>query len=360
MPDLIEELKNSSENNQESVLKSIRKFCVLFYIEFRGFEGRLKIDGAKIIVEDREITDDYMTTKASWKILPEEWTTSISKIETLARKIIRNYGTSFKRGVYLVPREKFGELAEKLEELKVRYDKNIEEQVNNWETVLERTRQYVTEKVSAAAWNSIRNRLPSKENVAKKYSMRYGFWPIGSDSFAIAKMVNFVDASLSEMIQRGILPEKEVTEIQSHIKAIKEECGEETRCFDTATLREHFAFVRQETEKMLKERLEFAFEEPKRELAEAINNLIEKIGEPRSLKQAAVSNVQRAFEKLKSFAWMCPQDLVAKMNEVESSIQGMDRNSLLDTSTREGLTRMIRSVSESINSSGSGRRMVDI
>lgn len=346
---------NRMIQTESKALVEIRKHAVLIYLDFRKYEGRIKMHGAQLIIEDKEVDDDEIVTKSNWKLIPNDWLSGLRKVEYRAKNCLRRNGSRIRNSVYLIPNTVFNQVVEELEDVKIQHHQVAAENVRLWPTVLEEIKRKVVDKTSEKAWEEIAPRLLTQEKLLERYRMEFGFWPIGGDMLSIGSVLEECISELSQIANGS----EQLLSIQAKLARVLEENGDRIGKIQSRDVADRIQMLRASTNKMLQERLEAAFEEPRRELSAAIVELIKRINENSQLRNTSLGRVERAMQKLLNFRWMCTDELANQLNNASRQITEFRESASVPSYTGE-ISDILKGVMKVLNSPETGNRYCDI
>lgn len=332
---------DTSPNAVETMLDVVRRNGVLTSIDFTSFEGRTMVDSTgevKVLVNnveaDKDVADELMT-RNSWKLAPREWRLESGRIRNRAKRAVLRYGAIFRRGVYLVPLKKYDEIYQELDQIRIEYDQFADQKVATWPAECDKLKAKIVEKYGERTWQSVESKLPRVDKIRSRFSMTIGAWPIGGSTGGpeIAKLIDDLSEAVDDLSIAPELPSVLNGKIGAVLRltgALRAAASGLPQHFSAEKLAEYTALIRNSTEQMLRESLTRAFDEPRQELYESIDNLLRIINESSSVRQPSVDAVKRAWDRLKGFSWLAPDDLAQRMEELDRRVNNTSAEDIRD------------------------------
>lgn len=285
------------------VLKKVMGRCLLITFTFHRWRGNYQIEDSEMLKEGKKIPKS-LTTPGRWKLIPKDVNEKFNTLEAEARNTLAKYSVPFSmHGVYIVPISKADELFTKLKAIRDKLDDYVSNLYSDeaYAAILEEIEKEVGSNV--AALESIKKVFPSKEEIKKKYGIVWAIAPIGSPN------VDFEDPS--EFIQEA----------------------------------------REATNKLVMNSVESMLTQPRKEVADAINNLLElleknKKGSKGSVRKASLDNIKEAFDKLRSFSFLADDALLEAMKDAEEQLDIEPKKLNSDAAAAENLSKVLRAISE--------------
>ena len=353
--------------NVERIYEEINRHAVLMYLDFKRYDGQIQATGSRVLVNEAEVGDEMMT-KPGWRILPDDWRKAISRVTSRPKRAVRQVGTLFKAGVYMVPRQKFEALYHNLMEYRDQFNEVADRQCLRWPEVLSRARRYIVDKCGEATWGQVERELPTSETVRSKYAMRIGLWPVGGsgtsvEAVGLASRIEQRCRSLKARLDYGNTDgltdefKDDLDSLSGLVDSLRATIGGNGR-IDVGDLGGYMATAREATEQMLRETLEQQFAEPRRELQESLTALLAAVDGAGSVRGATLARFRQAWDRLESFRWLATEDLQRQLDEIGPRLDLVDRESIRSTETGAQLVESLRSIRESLNSSSS--RFLDV
>ena len=263
------------------------------------------------------ILDDESITRTKVNLLTEKWPTAGSpdgtpwkklfgKLRSRQATIVNKYSTGFPDmpGVRLVPKVAGVGLFRELDAVKA----DLNTLADQFCDALDQIKAELGNKLDAKVWAAIRNKIP-----ATREKMRLKF-----NSAALPIEISGQESSILTM--------SELQEFRGTIKA------------------------------QIDSRVEAAVEEmigaPRRELAAAIDALVELLSQESRVTDRSFNAVRQAMQKLRHFSFAAPPELLQRMNQVEESIRSSDPATLRSSpDSRVRLAAAISGITEELRDS---------
>lgn len=340
----------------EAALREIRKNCFLLSITVRRWDGKYQIPGANSQVEHREIAND-LVTKPCWKLVPGEWHKQIQPYVSGIRAAIYKVGVPFKEGVYIVPRTKARELLHQVESIRRDYKALATQFCDAWPGILGALKNKICSELGEHQWLVLEKKIPDQDNLESLFDVEVALWPIGGSGSELP--IGMLDRL---EILKEMLPEAELTlQSESAPSALSElvtEVRKLLECSETGVGRIASESIdiwmseaNETTARLVGKAVEGMLREPVQEFAEAVQNLENLQDREGVCRSGTLDAIRRAYDKLIGFQFMVPDELAAKLKQVEVRLGQVSPRDVNTRSALAGnLTRSLREISKELSS----------
>ena len=293
------------------ITSQLARSVAFVVVSVHMWRGQYNIKGAKVEVSDKEVSAK-LTTHPRWYLIPPEWRERFQTIESklkgcvLKAKIINpdDEDQDVKqvlrfpiRGVSIIPRSRLVDLFEQLEDIEsTEFKTAIAQFEAKWPDIIEWAKGEVKEH-PPEVWNAIRAIMPkSGSEAAKRFSVEKVVIPIQIGSAMDLEYLSGQDATkyIGKMKEYG----KNFTKIVADtiIVGLQDE------------------------------------------LNDAVDTLVNRVGEGGVIKNSNLQAVQNVFEKYKSFDFLMTPDLQDQMFKLATQLGELDAQDLNKALKETGAT----------------------
>ncbi len=347
-------------------MRSLEKHCHILSVTVRRWRGHFQAKDAVVTVAGDEV-DKALLSKPQWRLF-EKWNKELGPYESQIRKTVYERSVTFRDGVYIVPKTKAQELVLEVNALRDQYMAKVGEMVEKWDDfVLELSRGF-----SAEVWKVLSAKIPSKAKLPELYGVDISLWSSGDNEAALACLEELPKARAALAgLDRLRLDRKvdsrdrdAVNRLLSAVDAMVRAADSESGKLVSEGVGDWLSEVKATTSRVLEGAVNSMLEVPVQEFAEALANM-EEVASNGRCRAATIDAVRRSYEKLKSFSFMVPAEILAKMERVGSRLESVNASlvnqnqtsaSRLVDSLREIRGDLAREVEESRQSSGRAKR----
>jgi len=283
---------NSSQKSVEvnNILMKVQQYCLLVTLHVHYWIGNPQIENPNVIVEEEAI--DQQVAPPRWKLMPKLWRTQFQKLETKARGIIGTYSVPFKlRGVYIVPIESAIPLFENLNEVRSQFNEVTDSFIGSYDEWVSSLKTDLGNKL----FQLVKKHIPTKKKLGDKFGIEWAIVPMGQPS------TNFEDYNVNTLVSEA----------------------------------------REAMNKIIADSVETMIKQPREELVEAVNSVVGLVNaDKKFLKSSSHENLQKAFNKYRSFANIIDNDgtILNLMKNIEGQLDGITARDInRDEEVRNGL-----------------------
>lgn len=295
--------------SDQNLLDKLTELCELLHVSVHRPRLVFRINNVQIKVGQLEL-NKKQATHSSWKMMPDEMETEINAIESRVRRLMSQYSVSFKShcvdadgdaedyridGIYLVPASRAEDLLTELNSLNTEL-RNV---VRDWTSNGDRFRNAVLARLGADAYELAKGKIPSLKQMLQTTRITAVSIPFGSNQDRVHEAGN----------------------------------------------REFLRQARERTSQMVEQVTMNLFYEPRRELAEVLDNLSKLISNNGRVRENSLNPVRRALDKLRMFDMIMDDDLnnrITELMNIANNVAMSEQN--LDVATNNGLLAALRSV----------------
>lgn len=300
-------LTNQNESRREveidGVLKRVQQHCLLVTLNVHCWQGCPQIEDAYVAYNEQEL-DTRVSTLPRWKLMPRSWQSKFHGLESKARTAIKTYSVPFSlRGVYIVPLVNAEELFTRLREIRELYIVLVDQFLEDYDSWIDDLKESLQE-----AFETVKGYIPPKQKLKYKFGIEWAIVPMGQpgntvDDFSISDLVREAKQTMADMVMSSV---------------------------------------------------ETMVQQPRAELAEAIDNLVKIISKENraALKGASLEKLYKAFQKYRSFASIIDTEgkLLNLLDNVENELEGVSTRQInRDESIRDGLLQVLGAVQTEVN-----------
>lgn len=279
------------------VTSELAKSIAFVVVSVHMWRGQYHIRNAQVKVAGEELSQK-MSTKPRWNLMPPKWREKFTNIDSKIKGCINkarilNPDTDDDsveellrfpvRGISIVPRNRLVALFDDLEKIEEgEFKSTVENLSNDWESVIEWARNEVKDH-PPEVWNMVRAFLPtSGASAAERFNIEKIVIPIKLDSGADLEYLSGTSAT-------------------DYVKKMKEYGQNFTkRVADTIIL---------------------GLQD---ELNNAVDTLVNRIGEGGTIKNANLTMVRNVFDKYRSFDFLMTTELQMKMSKLAADLGEYD------------------------------------
>ncbi len=319
------------------VLGEIKRSCYLIYVTIRAWAGQYVIQGANVEVDGRGL-DETITTAPRWKLMPDSWHKRVRPFEGKIRKAIRAVAVPFKDGVYLVPKKRARDLINDIRRIRAEYKAEVERLVEEWPNEVRRLEDRIIADAGPEQWMAVSKMIPDASRLGSLYDVEIGLWPGGHDGLPV-ECVDHIDTigtcldEIDGLVARLTGPRSGHTLTAPQAEALARVAVAGRLLVDTVNrssgriLEEHVedwvGEAQSTTNRLVSRAVENMINEPIREFENAVGKLAEMQGRG-TCRLATLDVVRRAYNKLKGFEFLMPEELMQRLKDVDVRIGSMD------------------------------------
>lgn len=348
----------------DRVLGEVRRNCFIIYVTVRAWRGRYLLRGGSVTV-DGTVVDSDLVTNGQWKVVPPEWHRQLQPFESQARAAVYKVGTPFKDGVYIVPKSRAADMVARLKQVRAGLKAKVEQFAAEWPALVEKLQTKVTDSLGAEQWLALSSHLPSAAKLSSLYDIEIGLWPVGGaggeglsveafeDLQRAANMLDAVDGLVTDMNSRDDRSDDDRGLLREFAAAVRRTWNRAQGAPARLTEDQAEAWVadaQQVTNRMVAQAVQTMVDEPVREFVEQVNNLTN-LAAGRTVRTATLDAIRRAYDKLRGFSFMLPEELVARLTEVDLQLGMATPQSVNGQSVAAGqLTAALRTIGDELAS----------
>jgi hypothetical protein len=296
------------ESSSKKVLELIQEQCVLVAVRARCWQGRHKMDDAEIHIDGHKVDDDVVG-EPYWDLIPQSWRKRLLRHGPRARRKVRSWSIPFVvKGLYFVPVGQAEQCLSDVNQVQQELANDVREFVYAYPGIVAKLKEKLKDDF---------------KRVEKKLKKQEDLW----DLFEISTIP--IRVSLVEFI--------------------KGRPG---------------TFIRQAKAAMTKtvnDLVEDMIAEPRKQVYEALQKLRVTLADPdKNVRQASLDALVRKFDKLKGFAFLADDKVVAAIQSVENQVRIADPRVLnLKGEMNETLANLVLKAEEECEEDARERRAVN-
>lgn len=295
-------------------------FLVALHISWPKMRHRI----ADAIVEVQEgghavKINEEMHSNPQWKLMPQEWWSRLTSIESRSRRLLSAASISFgTKGVSALPISRATEIFNGLRQQRMLLLKCRDEFAAAYGNILDDLRLQLGETLFQAATG----KLPSRESVRNRFSMTWPIIPIGPQRINTQLLT-----TLSNLLQQFAPQELE------DVKWAKFELEELSKSHDIEVADDDMATdLVEEAKKHMEEHalsiVDSMFREPREAIIEAIDHIISSLQSGKSIRAGSMVQLERAFMQLKGFEFLADDTLKQSIKEAQKFVDGVSTKQL--------------------------------
>lgn len=269
---LLEPELQKQDQETRPLLELLREKALLVALRISWWKGQRAMDEDATVTLGEIAVDSGVRTRPQWRLCPLTWAERCRKIECQARTALRRRSVRFGiDGVSVLPVDRADEVCAELRECRDLLQQEAERAVASYDELIVWVREQ-----AGAAWEKAADAIPSRTRLYDFYGMDWPVVPIGGVE------------SLDSQVASGYVTES------------KRMLGE---------------VVRRTVDRMVTE--------PRRELAEAVENLEARLRDGGVVRGGTLDRIRRAVEKLRGFAFVADDSLLFRLETLEQGTLSM-------------------------------------
>lgn len=316
-----------------------------------------QIEEADVTVDTDEAgtvkIDEKFRTAPQWALIPQEWKTQLTRIETAARQALSRASIRFgQKGTALLPITRTQAVFSELRRHREEFNRIADEFSARYGEVLAWLRQ----ELDAALYEKAAKKLPNRDEVRDKFRMSWAIIPLASSggpparywqelTQAVERLATKLDSSYSDDVQA----------IYDHI-ARHHDAALSRMTEDEANdlVRE----ARQELHKLVQQSVADMINEPRRQIVLACENMLNAISNERVIKAGTIRQIKQAFENLQGFSFLADDTLLEKIRAVQDRLNVEPRTLNQDRDVSLALANALRPVIDAANDAAAASRQL--
>lgn len=304
-------------DNDIHVLNKIGRhvFLVALHISWPKMRHRI----ADAIVEVQEgghavKLDEGMHSNPQWKLMPNEWWSRLTSIESRARRLLAGASISFgTKGVSALPISRATEVFNGLRQQRAMLLKCRDEFVAAYADILGDLRLQLGDQLFRAATG----KLPSHGDVMRRFSMTWPIIPIGPQRVN----TNLITTMIGVLHAYAPPKQQDVQWVLAELAELMK--GQDIELADEGRAADLVAEARKHMEEHAVNIVEAMFKEPRQAIVEAIDHIVTSMQAGKDIRSGSIAQLERAFMQLKGFEFLADSELQSRIKETQQFITGI-------------------------------------
>jgi len=299
--------------------------------------ANVSINGEDAISEDLK-KETYIPPR--WQLMPKEWAHKFSSFESRARRALdsRSIPYPIAKGMKIIPIMRYREIQENIDAIREEFFETRQAFIEDYTNIIEKHRT----ELGARAWEAASKKIPTVAQLPSKFSIDLNILPVVPNSVNPEK--------LSEALER-IESFSELTPNETLQHAYDLLAGEATSATNAESnlsnrvMRDFMQRAESQTQKILDSVVDVMAKEPREELANAVDHLVESLRDGRRISTGAISPINRAIANIRGFAFLADKQLLDQMTALENRLadvtpKQLNSDARVGASLAEGLRKM--------------------
>jgi hypothetical protein len=263
--------------------------------------------------------DEAFRTSPQWQLIPEEWKEKLSNLEGRARRVLGRASVQFAaKGSCLLPIHRAPEVFQQLRELRTDFYSIRDQFVAAYGEIMRDIRAKLGDEQFARA----AAKLPTQQFVSGKFRMTWAIIPLAGNS---GPKEDYWE-ELKERVDRvsaytTVHGQDAIAELHEHID--RRHTAQWSPFDDDQALLDTVREAKESMAKMVEESIEAMVNEPRQEVAAAVQHMIDMIKDEKTVRQGTLDQISRAFDRLKSFSFIADDQLVQQIRQMEKRIDDL-------------------------------------
>ncbi len=331
----------------------IERHCYILSVTVRAFRGNYQIKDATITVGGDKF-DDELISKPQWKLF-DKWNKRLGPYESRVRKVVYESSVTFRDGVYIVPKAKAETMIKKIHAIRDDYLAEVAVLVEEWDSFVETLKA----KFEPGVWSTVSAKLPKKDDIPHMYGVDVSLWSSGASEAAAACLdavpgLAYQARAMDLTTVARKLPRDQAETLKRLVDGIlklEEKAGNESSKLINDGVGEWLGEVRETTERVVRTAINSMLEEPAKEFREALENMDGIISRGGVCRAGTLDAVRRAYDKLNSFSFMMPPEIMEKLQSVDRGLRHADPTAINQQQpSAANLVESLRSIREDLDS----------
>jgi hypothetical protein len=271
--------------------------------------------------------DAELRTNPQWNLMPKEWRQRMGNIESRGRRALQQRSIKFSTaGMALLPIGAAAETFTSLRELREEFQSARDEFENGYVQILYDLRATLGDEL----YEKAAERLPKPADIADKFSFTWAIIPMGG-SPTQAVDTSVLEGTLNELVELedlvrmhiGGVPRMTlaIDTIRGDISQVLRHQQRAPRAIDEGFADELIAEARQQMSAHVSEFVENMAREPRAALVDAVDNLLEAIGDDsRIIRTGTINQVEQAFRQVRDFSFLADDELLSRINTMQTRL----------------------------------------
>jgi hypothetical protein len=326
VPDLdVSELEGA---DSAIMLRAISRNCLAVKVSVSAISNERQVKDASVSIDNRQIPGELLAG-ARFKLIPSSIRDPLVSIAHRARTLPAVYGTPFVGGAYLLPlaptnsNKSVAELAlSELKTLKEKYEDKARELRPAWEKHINELANKYPEDFSR-----IRQWLVDGPTFVSKHRVSTMLFPLGAG--LPADFDSQLERNISELAGNRELSQSDRSVLERLkpflIDAAKRAADNPASILENVAGAE--AWINQAksaTSEAIASAVRTMIQQPITEFAETLASVEDILAKGGALRNATLSNLRKAYDKLEGFSFMAPADMRQRLSSVKSVLYGLD------------------------------------
>ena len=274
--------------------------------------ANVSINGNDAVSEDLN-KETYIPPR--WQLMPKEWANKFTRFEGKTRRAldVRSIPYPIAKGMKIIPIVRYREIQETIDALREEFFETRQAFIEDYPNIIEKHRT----ELGARAWEAASKKIPTADQLPDKFSIDLNILPVVPNSVSPAK--------LSEALERiesflELTPNDNLQYVYDLLAGEVESATNAENNLSNRVMRDFMQRAESQTQKILESVVDVMAKEPREELANAVDHLVESLRDGRQIKSGSIASIQRAIENIRGFSFLADQPLLDQMAALENKL----------------------------------------
>ena len=274
--------------------------------------ANVSINGNDAVSEDLN-KETYIPPR--WQLMPKEWANKFTRFEGKTRRAldVRSIPYPIAKGMKIIPIVRYREIQETIDALREEFFETRQAFIEDYPNIIEKHRT----ELGARAWEAASKKIPTADQLPDKFSIDLNILPVVPSSVSPAK--------LSEALERiesflELTPNDNLQYVYDLLAGEVESATNAENNLSNRVMRDFMQRAESQTQKILESVVDVMAKEPREELANAVDHLVESLRDGRQIKSGSIASIQRAIENIRGFSFLADQPLLDQMAALENKL----------------------------------------
>jgi len=318
----------------EELLQEIGKHVYLVVLnvswpklQYQISDAIVEVAGAGSSGENLEIAEKFRN-KPQWTLMPRVWHTKFQKTESKARATLAKASLAFaSKGMAILPISRAGAIFEELHALRDTLETDRDNFILEYGNIL----QNLQEELGPELYDKASRKIPTESQIHQKFGMRWPIFPMGGGmslsvtAEQIRQVVQTLDSMQADLSRlatgTGSAASTAYEEAAAIMATLLTEMSNPVNRIGDESAMALIGEAREQMNQIASRLVDSIATEPRQQLADAIDYLLEAIRSGRAIRNGTISAVERAFELVRGFSFLADDELLARIREGEAALQ---------------------------------------
>ena len=324
--------------------------------------ANVSINGEDAISEDLK-KETYIPPR--WQLMPKEWAHKFSSFESRTRRALDSRSISYPiaKGMKIIPIMRYREIQETIDAIREEFFETRQAFIEDYTNIIEKHRT----ELGARAWEAASKKIPTVAQLPGKFSIELNILPVVPNSVSPAKLSEALE-QIQTVLELTPDDSAVLIDLRQNLQCVYDLLAGEVESASTAesnlssrVMRDFMQRAESQTQKILDSVVDVMAKEPREELANAVDHLVESLRDGRRISIGAISPINRAIANIRGFAFLADKPLLDQMTALENRLadvtpKQLNSDARVGASLADGLRQLATQARDAVSIGQSVRR----